>query len=126
MIPAAGLGTRFLPATKANPRRCSRSSIARPSSTSSRKRWPPSIDDILIITGRNKRAIENHFDRNVELEYELRDKNPATSSPTIRRLADLADIHYVRQGEPLGLGHVSVARNTSVTSRSSSSSATTS
>jgi UTP--glucose-1-phosphate uridylyltransferase len=69
------------------------------------------IDDILIITGRNKRAIEDHFDRNVELELELREKGKFDELADVRRLADLADIHYVRQGEPLGLGHaVSVAR----------------
>jgi UTP--glucose-1-phosphate uridylyltransferase len=69
------------------------------------------IDDILIITGRGKRSIEDHFDRQFELEYFLEAKGKETLLNTVRDLAELADIHYVRQGEPLGLGHaVSVAR----------------
>lgn len=69
------------------------------------------IDDILIITGRNKRSLEDHFDRNFELEYHLREKGKQDALSEVIELADLADIHFVRQGEPLGLGHaVSVAR----------------
>src|SRR5688572_15996685 len=69
------------------------------------------IDDILIITGRGKRAIEDHFDRNFELEHYLDQKGKTEDLADIRELAELADIHYVRQGEPLGLGHaVGVAR----------------
>jgi len=69
------------------------------------------IDDILIITGRNKRTLEDHFDRAVELELELEQRGKLDQLKEIRALADLADIHYVRQGEALGLGHaVSVAR----------------
>jgi UTP--glucose-1-phosphate uridylyltransferase len=69
------------------------------------------IDDILIITGRNKRSLEDHFDRSVELEAVLEAGGKLDDLGEVRRLADLADIHYVRQGEPLGLGHaVSVAR----------------
>ncbi len=69
------------------------------------------IDDILIITGRGKRSIEDHFDRQFELEYFLEAKGKDRLLNTVRDLAELADIHYVRQGEPLGLGHaVSVAR----------------
>ena len=69
------------------------------------------IDDILIITGRGKRSLEDHFDRNFELEHQLHEKGKDDDLAEIRQLADLADIHYVRQGEPLGLGHaVSIAR----------------
>jgi UTP--glucose-1-phosphate uridylyltransferase len=69
------------------------------------------IDDILIITGRGKRSLEDHFDRNFELEHQLHEKGKDEDLIEIRQLADLADIHYVRQGEALGLGHaVSIAR----------------
>jgi UTP--glucose-1-phosphate uridylyltransferase len=69
------------------------------------------IDDILIITGRAKRTLEDHFDRNFELEYYLEQRGKHEQLAEVQALADLADIHYVRQGEPLGLGHaVSVAR----------------
>jgi UTP--glucose-1-phosphate uridylyltransferase len=111
VIPAAGLGTRFLPATKAQPKEML-PVVDRPAiQYVVEEAVAAGIDDILIITGRNKRAIEDHFDRNVELELELRDKGKHEELADVRRLADLADIHYVRQGEPLGLGHaVSVAR----------------
>jgi UTP--glucose-1-phosphate uridylyltransferase len=69
------------------------------------------INDILIITGRGKRSLEDHFDRNFELEYYLEQKGKVRDLEEIQALAEMADIHYVRQGEPLGLGHaVSVAR----------------
>ena len=69
------------------------------------------IDDILIITGRGKRSLEDHFDRNFELEYYLERQGKIDELDEIQALAEMADIHYVRQGEPLGLGHaVSVAR----------------
>ena len=69
------------------------------------------IDDILIITGRGKRSLEDHFDRNFELEYHLAEAGKHDELAEVQDLAELADIHYVRQGEPLGLGHaVSVAR----------------
>jgi UTP--glucose-1-phosphate uridylyltransferase len=69
------------------------------------------ITDILIITGRGKRSLEDHFDRNFELEYYLEQKGKDSDLKEVTDLAELADIHYVRQGEPLGLGHaVSVAR----------------
>jgi UTP--glucose-1-phosphate uridylyltransferase len=111
VIPAAGLGTRFLPATKAQPKEMM-PVVDRPAiQYVVEEAVAAGIDDILIITGRNKRAIEDHFDRNVELELELRAKNKLEELADVRRLADLADIHYVRQGEALGLGHaVSVAR----------------
>jgi UTP--glucose-1-phosphate uridylyltransferase len=111
VIPAAGLGTRFLPATKAQPKEMlpvvDKPAIQYVVEEAVRS----GIDDILIITGRGKRTLEDHFDRSLELENELSSKGKQAELDEVRRLADLADIHYVRQGEPLGLGHaVSVAR----------------
>jgi len=111
VIPAAGLGTRFLPATKAQPKEMlpvvDKPAIQYVVEEAVRA----GIDDILIITGRSKRSLEDHFDRNVELERELEAKGKTDDLALVRSLADLADIHYVRQGEPLGLGHaVGVAR----------------
>jgi UTP--glucose-1-phosphate uridylyltransferase len=111
VIPAAGLGTRFLPATKAQPKEMipvvDKPAIQYVVEEAVRS----GIDDILIITGRDKRSLEDHFDRRVELEVELETKGKHDLLTDVRELSDLADIHYVRQGEPLGLGHaVSVAR----------------
>jgi UTP--glucose-1-phosphate uridylyltransferase len=111
VIPAAGLGTRFLPATKAQPKEMlpivDKPAIQYVVEEAVRS----GIDDILIITGRGKRTLEDHFDRNFELEYYLADRGKHDDLEGVRDLAELADIHYVRQGEPLGLGHaVSVAR----------------
>ena len=105
VIPAAGLGTRFLPVTKATP-----------------KEMLPIVDkpaiqyvveevvaaglrDVLMITGRNKRPVEDHFDRNYELEEALRTKGDMERLEAVRSIAGLARVHYVRQGEPRGLGH---------------------
>ena len=111
VIPAAGLGTRFLPATKAEPKEMLPVVDTPAIQYVVEEGVAAGIDDILIITGRNKRAIEDHFDRNVELEPSSSAKGKTAELADVRRLADLADIHYVRQGEPLGLGHaVSVAR----------------
>jgi UTP--glucose-1-phosphate uridylyltransferase len=111
VIPAAGLGTRFLPATKAQPKEMLPVVDTPAIQYVVEEAVAAGIDDILIITGRNKRAIEDHFDRNVELESELEERGKGEELHDVRRLADLADIHYVRQGEALGLGHaVSVAR----------------
>ena len=111
VIPAAGLGTRFLPATKAQPKEML-PVVDRPSiQYVVEEAVAAGIDDILIITGRNKRSLEDHFDRNFELEYQLESKGKTDFLNEVVELADLADLHYVRQGEPLGLGHaVSVAR----------------
>jgi UTP--glucose-1-phosphate uridylyltransferase len=110
VIPAAGLGTRFLPATKAQPKEMlpvvDRPAIQYVVEEAVRA----GIDDILIITGRGKRSLEDHFDRSIELEVSLEASGKHDLLAEIRGLADLADIHYVRQGEALGLGHaVSVA-----------------
>ena len=111
VIPAAGLGTRFLPATKAQPKEMlpvvDKPAIQYVVEEAVRA----GIDDILIITGRGKRSLEDHFDRSIELEVYLEAKGKHDELSEVRGLAELADIHYVRQGEPLGLGHaVSVAR----------------
>jgi UTP--glucose-1-phosphate uridylyltransferase len=111
VVPAAGLGTRFLPATKAQPKEMlpvvDRPAIQYVVEEAVRS----GIDDILIITGRGKRSLEDHFDRSIELEVSLEASGKHDLLAEIRGLADLADIHYVRQGEALGLGHaVSVAR----------------
>ncbi len=111
VIPAAGLGTRFLPATKAQPKEML-PVVDKPAiQYVVEEAVAAGIDDILIITGRNKRSLEDHFDRNFELEYQLQAKGKTDDLAEVVELAELADIHFVRQGEPLGLGHaVSVAR----------------
>ncbi|HET6950932.1 MAG TPA: UTP--glucose-1-phosphate uridylyltransferase GalU [Acidimicrobiales bacterium] len=111
VIPAAGLGTRFLPATKAQPKEMlpvvDKPAIQYVVEEAVRA----GIDDILIITGRGKRSLEDHFDRSIELEVSLEASGKHDQLNEVRSLADLAGIHYVRQGEALGLGHaVSVAR----------------
>jgi UTP--glucose-1-phosphate uridylyltransferase len=105
VVPAAGLGTRFLPATKATP-----------------KEMLPIVDkpaiqyvveeaasagllDVLMVTGKNKRSIEDHFDRAFELEEALEAKGDEQRLSQVREPASLATLHYVRQGEPKGLGH---------------------
>jgi len=110
VIPAAGLGTRFLPATKAQPKEMlpvvDKPAIQYVVEEAVRA----GIDDILIITGRGKRSLEDHFDRSIELEVSLEAAGKHDQLLEVRGLADLASIHYVRQGEALGLGHaVSVA-----------------
>jgi UTP--glucose-1-phosphate uridylyltransferase len=110
VFPAAGLGTRFLPATKAQPKEMlpvvDKPAIQYVVEEAVRA----GIDDILIITGRGKRSLEDHFDRSIELEVSLEASGKHDQLSEVRGLADLASIHYVRQGEALGLGHaVSVA-----------------
>ena len=111
VIPAAGLGTRFLPATKAQAKEML-PVVDKPAiQYIVEEAVAAGIDDILIITGRSKRSIEDHFDRQFELEYHLDKAGKHDDLASVVDLAELADIHYVRQGEPLGLGHaVSVAR----------------
>src|SRR5690348_8820515 len=111
VIPAAGLGTRFLPATKSSPKEMlpvvDKPAIQYVVEEAVRA----GITDILVITGRSKRAIEDHFDRNFELEYYLEQSGKHDTLKDVQASAELADIHYVRQRDPLGLGHaVSVAR----------------
>lgn len=105
VIPAAGLGTRFLPATKAQPKEML-PIVDKPSLQFIIEEAVNSgIEEILIITGRNKTSIENHFDKSVELELELKKKGKTDILEEIRRISNMADIHYIRQKEPLGLGH---------------------
>src|ERR1700729_1948389 len=105
VIPAAGLGTRFLPATKSQPKEMlpvvDKPAIQYVVEEAVRA----GLDDILIITGRNKRAIEDHFDRNFELEYYLEQAGKHELLKEVQASAELAHIHYVRQGDPIGLGH---------------------
>ena len=110
MIPAAGLGTRFLPATKATPKEML-PVVDKPAiQYVVEEAAAAGIDDVLFITGRSKRALEDHFDRNLELEAALAEKGDQERLAVITASNDLARIHYVRQGEALGLGHaVSVA-----------------
>ncbi len=111
VIPAAGLGTRFLPATKAQPKEMlpvvDKPAIQYVVEEAVRA----GIDDILIITGRGKRSLEDHFDRSFELEHYLQAAGKLDLLKEVEAIAEMADIHYVRQGEALGLGHaVSLAR----------------
>ena len=105
VLPAAGFGTRFLPATKAQPKE-TLPIVDRPAiQYMVEEAVRAGLHDLLIVTGRNKQPIEDHFDRNVELEELLRAKGKTDDLAEIVRLADLGVVHYVRQGEPLGLGH---------------------
>ncbi|MBS6959062.1 MAG: UTP--glucose-1-phosphate uridylyltransferase GalU [Roseburia sp.] len=105
IIPAAGLGTRFLPATKAQPKEML-PIVDKPTIQYIIEEAVASgIEEILIITGRNKKCIEDHFDKSVELEIELEKNNKIELLELVRNISDMADIHYIRQKEPRGLGH---------------------
>lgn len=105
VIPAAGLGTRFLPATKAQPKEML-PLVDKPAiQYVVEEAVSVGITDILVITGRGKRSLEDHFDRSFELEYYLEEGGKLEELAEMRRIAEMADIHYVRQGEPKGLGH---------------------
>ena len=111
VIPAAGLGTRFLPATKAQPKEMLPVLDKPAIQYVVEEAVTGGITDILIITGRGKRAIGDHFDRHPELEAELEATGKLEALANVRSLADLAHLHYTRQGEAKGLGHaVSMAR----------------
>ena len=105
IIPAAGLGTRFLPATKAQPKEML-PIVDKPTIQYIIEEAVASgIEEILIVTGRNKKCIEDHFDRSVELELELEKNKKDEMLEMVREISDIADIHYIRQKEPRGLGH---------------------
>ncbi|MBO8169825.1 MAG: UTP--glucose-1-phosphate uridylyltransferase GalU [Thermoanaerobacteraceae bacterium] len=105
IIPAAGLGTRFLPATKAQPKEML-PIVDKPTiQYIIEEAIESGIEEILIITGRNKRAIEDHFDRSIELELELEKKNKKELLSLVKDISNMVNIHYVRQKEPKGLGH---------------------
>ena len=105
VIPAAGLGTRFLPATKASPKEMlpvvDKPAIQYVVEEAVRA----GLTDVLMVTGRGKRTLEDHFDRVWELESALEAKGDDHRLAMVRESADLADVHYIRQGQPLGLGH---------------------
>lgn len=104
VIPAAGLGTRFLPATKAQPKEMLPIIDTPTIQYVVQEAVDSGIDDILIISGKGKRAIEDHFDRNPELESRLEEKNDESFYNEIRRISDMANIHFIRQKETNGLG----------------------
>ena len=105
IIPAAGLGTRFLPATKAQPKEML-PIVDKPTIQYIIEEAVASgIEEILIITGRNKKCIEDHFDKSVELEMELEKNNKNELLELVQDISDMVDIHYIRQKEPRGLGH---------------------
>ncbi|WP_234121828.1 UTP--glucose-1-phosphate uridylyltransferase GalU [Clostridium hydrogenum] len=105
IIPAAGLGTRFLPATKAQPKEML-PIVDKPTIQYIIEEAVASgIEEILIITGRNKRAIEDHFDKSVELENELESKGKEDLLKIAKDISNMAEIYYIRQKEPKGLGH---------------------
>ncbi|MTH55039.1 UTP--glucose-1-phosphate uridylyltransferase GalU [Bacillus mangrovi] len=105
IIPAAGLGTRFLPATKAQPKEML-PIVDKPTIQYIVEEAVASgIEDIIIVSGRGKRAIEDHFDKSYELEETLAKKEKHAILEEIKSISELANIHYIRQKEPLGLGH---------------------
>jgi len=105
VIPAAGLGTRFLPATKASPKEMlpvvDKPAIQYVVEEAVRA----GLSDVLMVTGRNKRPLEDHFDRAVELELALEKKGDAERLASVQHTNELATVHYVRQGDARGLGH---------------------
>jgi len=105
VIPVAGFGTRFLPATKAQPKEMLTLVDKPVIQYIVEEAVASGIEDIVFITGQNKRAIEDHFDRNFELEYRLRQKNKTKILEEVMRISDIARFVYIRQKTPLGLGH---------------------
>lgn len=105
IIPAAGLGTRFLPATKAQPKEML-PIVDKPTiQYIIEEAIESGIEEILIVTGRNKKCIEDHFDKSVELEMELEKNNKHELLELVKDISGMVDIHYIRQKEPRGLGH---------------------
>ena len=105
IIPAAGLGTRFLPATKAQPKEMLPIVDTPAIQFIIEEAVQSGIEEILVVTGRGKRAIEDHFDKSLELEELLALSGKYEELEVIQRISRLADIHYIRQKEPKGLGH---------------------
>ena len=105
VIPAAGLGTRFLPATKAQPKEML-PIVDKPTiQYIIEEAAAAGMEDIIIVTGRNKRSIEDHFDRSIELEMELEKNDKAEMLDMVRSIPEIANVHFIRQKQPLGLGH---------------------
>jgi UTP--glucose-1-phosphate uridylyltransferase len=105
VIPVAGMGTRFLPATKAMPKEMLPIVDKPVIQYVVEEAVDAGLHDLLMITGRNKNALENHFDRVAELEQVLQSKGDETKLFKVQESSQLADIHYTRQGDPMGLGH---------------------
>jgi len=109
VIPVAGLGTRFLPATKATPKEML-PVVDKPAiQYVVEEAVAAGLSDVLMVTGRNKKSIEDHFDRNIELEEALTAKGDLDRLERVRQSTDLGNVHYVRQGDPRGLGHAVLA-----------------
>ena len=105
VIPAAGFGTRFLPATKALPKEML-PIVDKPNlQYIIEEAIASGIEDIIIVTGRNKKSMEDHFDKSIELELLLKKTGKHELLETVENISNLVDIHYMRQKEPLGLGH---------------------
>ena len=105
VIPAAGLGTRFLPATKAQPKEML-PIVDKPTiQYIIEEAAAAGIEDIIVVTGRNKRSIEDHFDRSIELEMELEKDGKDEMLKMVKDITEIANIHFIRQKQPLGLGH---------------------
>lgn len=112
IIPAAGLGTRFLPATKAQPKEML-PIVDKPTIQYIVEEAVASgIEDIIIVTGRTKKAIEDHFDKSVELEMELEKKNNKELLEIAKEVSNIANLYYIRQKEPKGLGHAVLTAKT--------------
>ncbi|MDD7340221.1 MAG: UTP--glucose-1-phosphate uridylyltransferase GalU [Eubacteriales bacterium] len=105
IIPAAGLGTRMLPQTKASPKEMIPIFDKPTLQYIVEEAYESGITDILIITGRNKNSIEDHFDRNIELEKSLEESGKFEILKEINKISDMVNIYYIRQKAPLGLGH---------------------
>src|SRR5947207_3532191 len=111
VFPVAGLGTRFLPATKAQPKEMLPLVDKPIIQYGVEEAVESGVDNIILVTGRGKNAIEDHFDRSVELESFLEARGKSEQLAEVRKISNLINFAYVRQGEPLGLGHaVLVAR----------------
>ncbi|MGL4759952.1 MAG: UTP--glucose-1-phosphate uridylyltransferase GalU [Sarcina sp.] len=105
IIPAAGLGTRFLPATKAQPKEML-PIVDKPTiQYIIEEAIASGIEEILIITGKGKKCIEDHFDKSLELEMQLEKSGKDDLLKMVREISDMVDIHFIRQKEPKGLGH---------------------
>ena len=105
VFPAAGLGTRFLPATKAQPKEMLPIVDKPIIQYGVEEAVASGIDQIIVVTGRDKRAIVDHFDISFELEHYLKDRGKTRELQVVRKISDLVDITYIHQKEPLGLGH---------------------
>ena len=105
VIPAAGLGTRFLPATKAQPKEML-PIVDKPTiQYIIEEAAAAGVEDIIVVTGRSKRSIEDHFDRSIELELELEKSGKEDLLQIVRHIPEIANVHFIRQKQPLGLGH---------------------